>query len=64
MYVACFILNYTQRFTAIKLGLYPTSTLHPKPNLVETTKACVPDFAPYFMAGVVGSFFIQRTSQP
>jgi hypothetical protein len=28
-----------------------------EPNLVETTKACAPVFAPYFMAGVVVSFF-------
>jgi hypothetical protein len=49
--------DFTQRFTAIKLGLYLTSPFQPKPNLVETTKDSVPVFAPYFIAGVVDKFF-------
>jgi hypothetical protein len=47
-----------KRFTAIKLGHLTPSLSQPKPNLVETTKAYAPDFAPYFMAGVVQSLFL------
>ncbi len=49
-------LNYENR------ALTP-STFRPKPILVETTKACAPVFAPYFMAGVGGGFFFQTSRQ-
>ena len=52
--------------TTMKNRALTSSSFQPKPNLVKTTRACVPVVTPYFDKVVRGSFFnfIQFVFEP